>query len=753
MHRFFALLLLSCTLACSTGLPAPAVAADAASAYAAVKNELESLKKDARRGALRDPWETVVARFDGVVRDYPRWANAPAAMFHGALAMQELADRSFRKTDFEDAARRFERMAATYSRHVLADDALLRAAGIRGNRLGDAAGARKLLDAILTRYPDGDMAGSARDMRAALSGNSGGNAAGATGAVARPGRPEQIDDAPAVRAALAARASTGDARGVRNDPAEAARRYAAARKELEALRRDAGRAAQRESWLRVMALYKDARDAAPKGALAPNAVYGLAVAQEELALRSWRKDDLAAAVARYTEAQAAYPDASLADDCMLRAARLVAGRLDDAKGAQRMLETQLRRYPKGDMAKEARALLAELTAPRTAASARPHSAKPATLRQVSWRADNDRATVTIELSRETEWHSQYAAPDSGTGRPPRLYIDFSDTLPDDAVKPGAKVSGALLTRVRSDQPSSGHTRVILDFKAFRRYKVRAAPNPYRVIIEVGATDAALPDGRRPNDSQMSVPVREAGKAAPAAPAKDLVEQLGLTVHTVMLDAGHGGKDPGAMGNGIVERNLTLKMARMVGERLRRTGFSVIYTRDKDVFVPLDKRTAAANSKKADLFLSLHVNANSDPRISGFETYYLDLARTDSATRVAARENAVSEKSLSDLQFILTDLMLNAKTQESHDVANFVQDSTLGRMRRNGFTAHDNGVRSAPFYVLMGARMPSVLVELGYCTNPDEARRLNSDAYLSTLADGIAEGVASYKRKLARFSLR
>lgn len=795
MHRFFALLLLSLTFVCCITLPAPAKAADAASAYAAAKKELESLKRDARRGALREPWERVVSRFDATVREHPRWANVPAAMFHGALAMEELASRSFRPADFEDAARRFERVAARYTWHVLADDALLHAADIRGNRLGDAVASRKLLDTILTRYPSGDMADPARDLLAALSGAPGGDAPKAPVAVGRSGRLEQGDDVPGITATgdsarpsgsgvTVASASDGvpapktpakAKKGTRSDPAKAAKLYAEARKELDAVRGDAKRAALREPWLRVMALYEGARDAAPEGELAPNAAYGMAVAQEELAARSWRKDDFLAAVTRYNEVVAAYPDDSLADDCMLRAARLRATRLDDADGAHQLLDAQLRRYPKGDMAGEARALLADLTAARITASVQPgpsgsavpsgqsgkaaspaapapaRAGKPAVLRQVSWRADNDRATITIELSRETEWRSQYAAPDNGAGRPPRLYIDFSDALPDDAVKPGAKVSGALLTRVRSDQPSSGHTRVILDFRALRRYKVQAVRNPYRVVIEVGATDAALPDGQRPDDSRVSVPVREADKAAPAMPPKDLVEQLGLTVHTVLIDAGHGGKDPGAMSNGIVERNLTLKMARMVGERLRRMGFSVIYTRDRDVFVPLDKRTAFANDKKADLFLSLHVNANNDPRICGFETYYLDLARSDSATRVAARENAVSEKSLSDLQFILTDLMLNAKTQESRDVANFVQDSALGRLRRDGFPAHDNGVRSAPFYVLMGARMPSVLVELGYCTNPDEARRLNSEKYLSTLADGIAEGVSTYKRKLARFS--
>ncbi|WP_372435023.1 tetratricopeptide repeat protein, partial [Nitratidesulfovibrio oxamicus] len=157
-------------------------------------------------------------------------------------------------------------------------------------------------------------------------------------------------------------------KGARSDPAKAAKLYAEARKELDALRGDAKRAALREPWLRVMALYEGARDAAPEGELAPNAAYGMAVAQEELAARSWRKDDFLAAVTRYNEVAAAYPDDSLADDCMLRAARLRASRLDDTDGAHQLLEAQLRRYPKGDMAGEARALLADLTAARITAA-------------------------------------------------------------------------------------------------------------------------------------------------------------------------------------------------------------------------------------------------------------------------------------------------------------------------------------------------------------------------------------------------
>ncbi len=164
-----------------------------------------------------------------------------------------------------------------------------------------------------------------------------------------------------------------------------------------------------------------------------------------------------------------------------------------------------------------------------------------------------------------------------------------------------------------------------------------------------------------------------------------------------------------------------------------------------------QRAVLANNKKADLFISLHVNSSTDKKTNGLETYFLDLARTSSAATVAARENAVSVKNISDLQFILTDLMLTSKLQESKDLAATLHKGMYARLKQAGFTMNDNGVRSAPFYVLMGARMPAVLVEAGYCSHAEDARRLKSSKYLERLADGLAQGVVAYKAKLARLS--
>ena len=217
--------------------------------------------------------------------------------------------------------------------------------------------------------------------------------------------------------------------------------------------------------------------------------------------------------------------------------------------------------------------------------------------------------------------------------------------------------------------------------------------------------------------------------------------------TIMVDAGHGGKDPGAASNGIKESLLVLKLAKMVGTKLKNKGFNVLYTRDSDKFISLENRSERANNRKVDMFLSLHVNANTDKSIWGVEAYYLDVARSKGAVRVAARENAVTEKEIGELQVILTDLLLNSKTGESKELAGLMVRSMDRSIKNGGYPVRDNGVRSAPFYVLMGARMPSVLVEIGYCTNPAEAKRLLSDKYLDSLSDGIVNGIVSYRNKL------
>jgi N-acetylmuramoyl-L-alanine amidase len=224
----------------------------------------------------------------------------------------------------------------------------------------------------------------------------------------------------------------------------------------------------------------------------------------------------------------------------------------------------------------------------------------------------------------------------------------------------------------------------------------------------------------------------------------IAAQLSLKVSRIVVDAGHGGKDPGAKGpGGIQEKDLTLAIAKALARRLRLEGFDVYLTRDSDVFLTLEERTAFANKKRADLFVSIHINASGDTGAQGIETYFLNLTTDSSAIEVAARENATTSKSISDLQLIINDLMLNSKINESSRFANCVQKSLISSVLTNGYQGRDFGVKQAPFYVLLGAQMPSILCELGFITNNGDSSLLQSDAHQSTLIDGIAKGVNRY----------
>jgi N-acetylmuramoyl-L-alanine amidase len=234
----------------------------------------------------------------------------------------------------------------------------------------------------------------------------------------------------------------------------------------------------------------------------------------------------------------------------------------------------------------------------------------------------------------------------------------------------------------------------------------------------------------------------------------LARQLGLNVRRIVIDPGHGGKDPGCFHKGgIKEKNIVLKLAKILAKKVEeRLHCEAVLTRTRDVFLPLEKRTAFANVKKADLFVSLHINAHKQANVYGLETYFLNIATDERAVMVAARENATSEKNLSDLQAILNDLMLNTKISESSRLAHEVQKGIIGKVRKRYKSVKDLGVKQAPFYVLIGAEMPAVLVETGFITNPRERKRLLSDSYLNSLADGIVSGIEGYVEGIDRIYL-
>ena len=286
--------------------------------------------------------------------------------------------------------------------------------------------------------------------------------------------------------------------------------------------------------------------------------------------------------------------------------------------------------------------------------------------------------------------------------------------------------------------------------------------PRRMAAAATPTPAPWPSATpAPRDTRDPRTARADTETAPAPPqvnragSYSLARQLGLGARKIVIDAGHGGHDPGTLGRGgLQEKDLVLDVAlrvqRLVREEL---GAEVVMTRSTDVFVPLEERTAIANSREADLFLSIHANSSRNPKAKGIETYFLNFAADPHAESVAARENAISAATLKDLQNLVKAITLNTKIDESRDFAASVQEAMVENMRASDPEIQDRGVHTAPFYVLIGANMPSVLAEIAFVSHPDEERLLKSGEQRERIAWGLLEGVRTYLEALNRTQTR
>jgi N-acetylmuramoyl-L-alanine amidase len=228
----------------------------------------------------------------------------------------------------------------------------------------------------------------------------------------------------------------------------------------------------------------------------------------------------------------------------------------------------------------------------------------------------------------------------------------------------------------------------------------------------------------------------------------LSRQLGLGISRIVIDAGHGGHDPGARANGLNEAALVLDVAQRLKKLFEKSpGMEVVMTRDSDVFIPLDERTAIANREGADLFLSIHANASRNTKAQGIETYFLNFASNPEAEAVAARENSASGKAMHSLPEIVRAIALNNKIDESRDFAELVQKSMVRKLGGHNPQLRDLGVKQAPFVVLIGAAMPSVLAEISFVTNRQDGQLLKTAAYRQQIAEALFDAVAQYQKSL------
>jgi len=416
----------------------------------------------------------------------------------------------------------------------------------------------------------------------------------------------------------------------------------------------------------------------------------------------------------------------------------------------------------------------------------------------------DVTRVAIETSGDYKLYSE------SIEKPNRVFFDLTGLQPPSSARRGMQtipVGDHRIRQIRVARLTENKTRIVLDLDAPVEVISSQLVNPDRLMIEIRPKGTSLPalsasrtvtgshkvdlaehtapvdsdiaEAPKPKTASVPVPKDDPADAyhpnravvapTPSAPValppvaapgneiagdRSLVRVLGLKLGRVVIDAGHGGHDSGTIGpNGLMEKELVLDVALRLGALItKQMGAEVIYTRSTDVFIPLEERTKIANDQKADLFISVHANSSSEPSATGVETYYFNLTSDKSGLDLATRENASADSSISDLNDLLHKAVLQTKKEESREFAQKVQASLCAAAAKQGSHGVDRGVRQAPFVVLIGATMPSILAEIGFVSNPRDERLLRRSEQRQKIAEALYKGVVQYANSLSHIQM-
>ena len=503
-----------------------------------------------------------------------------------------------------------------------------------------------------------------------------------------------------------------------------------------------------------------------------------------------------------------YPTSGFGDDALWHGGQLSLdtfrkfGDQHEKAAAVRLLRALAAEYPTSNLASRVPAALAQLdvTLPeRTHPSPAPDTPpRLATIKDIRRTVLPDAVRVTIELDSEVPFH------DERLEHPARVFIDLPATRASAGfVDRTIRFEGDadLVRQVRVGRHPNSTTRVVLDVAGISSYSVYPLYSPYRLVIDcirarpappepapavrsapshapvarpvlparslapesaralprlISAAGSTLLDARGQDSAPLTA--TDIAPVAPPIPARppttnlagglSIARQLGLGVSRIVIDPGHGGHDPGATGRGTTEAELVLDIALRLEQLLAKIpAVEVVLTRRTDTYVPLEERTLIANREGADLFLSIHANASPNLLARGVETYILNFASNRNAEAVAARENAASGQAMAALPDLVKAIALNNKIDESRDFATYVQRAMIARLKGPNKNIKDLGVKQAPFVVLIGAAMPSVLAEISYLTNEQEMRLLRGSAYRQRIAEALFDAIRNYQTSL------
>ncbi|MFP4446196.1 MAG: N-acetylmuramoyl-L-alanine amidase [Desulfosudaceae bacterium] len=479
----------------------------------------------------------------------------------------------------------------------------------------------------------------------------------------------------------------------------------------------------RSYWQDCIGRFHDVYEYDPEGDWAAAALFRAAGLNCDLYRYSYKAADKQAGIDLYEKIIDDYPDSKYRDKALARLEAMDA----DAHSATASADA------KSDDP------VSDVIAKADASVDRSNESGPAIVKDLRFWSNPNYTRVVIDASQQTEFSHNILREDKINNKPRRLYVDLEGSRLDQALSRQVVIDDNLLKDVRAGQYRPDVVRVVVDIKSFHDYQIFCLRDPFRIVIDVSGQNGQLADSSEDRPQQTE----------PAPDSTSLAAQLGLNVRRIVIDPGHGGRDGGAPGSirGIHEKKVVLELANKLAERIRKElGYEVILTRNDDTFLTLEERTAIANTRKADMFISIHTNACMTRSAYGIETYILNLATDEDAMRVAARENNTSRKNISDLQAILSSLMQNTKIDESSRLAGYVQDSLCGHLGKHYNRIKNKGVKQAPFYVLLGAQMPSILIETGFISNSQECQRLIDEEYQRRVCEGIVQGVKAYVEK-------
>jgi N-acetylmuramoyl-L-alanine amidase len=554
-------------------------------------------------------------------------------------------------------------------------------------------------------------------------------------------------------------------------------------------------------YTRVVTSFRRVYLITPHAAEAPAAMLAVAELYHDMG-RSFDKKYYQSAIEAYRSILREYPASRHRDDALLTIAEIQKDDIGDLDKAVETFREFLKLHPRSDKAAAAREALAEI------AQAREKQLKAATREKLGKQEEKERKLP--QLTRIRTWNAanytrividvedkiKYQA--ARIFNPDRIYFDLQRTkLSSTLAGKTLDVPGGYLKSIRVAQNQAGVVRLVLDVDNVMDYSVFLLPNPYRLVIDVYGPQATTAKSTTPAEAEKAAALEtkpekteksvaantesvatEPAKPAPAAKSTrgrptqstreaaaltppavpqpthtgqhSLTRALGLKIGRIVIDPGHGGYDTGTIGpTGLMEKDLCLDVALRLGKiiRQRLPGAEVTYTREDDTFVPLENRTAIANQANADLFISIHANSSHNHKARGVETYYLNFSGSEDAMEVAARENALSQSSIHELQDLVKKIARNEKIEESRELAADIQESLSKRLQRLTRTLKDRGVRKAPFVVLIGANMPSVLSEISFLSNPADEQMLKKPEHRQRVAEGLYHGVESYLQSI------